>query len=33
MVYATSAVSVLSLPWMLDRYLPLLSAAAKGKAS
>ncbi|QHC27550.1 ABC transporter substrate-binding protein [Streptomyces sp. HF10] len=33
MVYATSAVSVLSLPWMLDRYLPLLSTAAKGKAS
>jgi iron complex transport system substrate-binding protein len=33
MVYATSAVSVLSLPWMLDRYLPLLSAAADGKAS
>lgn len=33
MVYATSAVSVLSLPWMLDRYLPLLSAAANGKAS
>ena len=32
MVYATSAVSVLSLPWMLDRYLPLLSAAAKGKS-
>jgi iron-siderophore transport system substrate-binding protein len=29
-VYATSAVNVLSLPWMLDRYLPLLSAAAKG---
>ncbi|GAA3713893.1 iron-siderophore ABC transporter substrate-binding protein [Streptomyces tremellae] len=33
MVYATSAVSVLSLPWMLDRYLPLLSAAARGEAS
>ncbi|EYT81164.1 MULTISPECIES: iron-siderophore ABC transporter substrate-binding protein [unclassified Streptomyces] len=33
MVYATSAVSVLSLPWMLDRYLPLLSTAAKGKTS
>lgn len=32
MVYATSAVSVLSLPWMLDRYLPLLSDAAKGKS-
>ncbi|MCA1220106.1 iron-siderophore ABC transporter substrate-binding protein [Streptomyces sp. 8L] len=32
MVYATSAVSVLSLPWMLDRYVPLLSAAARGKA-
>lgn len=32
MVYATSAVSVLSLPWMLDRYLPLLSAAAEGKS-
>ncbi len=29
-VYATSAVDVLSLPWMLDRYLPLLSKAAKG---
>jgi iron complex transport system substrate-binding protein len=33
MVYATSAVSVLSLPWMLNRYLPLLSAAAQGKGS
>jgi len=33
MVYATSAVSVLSLPWMLDRYLPLLSAAAQGKGA
>ncbi|MFP5023368.1 iron-siderophore ABC transporter substrate-binding protein [Pseudonocardia phyllosphaerae] len=30
MVYATSAVTVLSLPWMLDRYLPELSKAAKG---
>ncbi|HVV31172.1 MAG TPA: ABC transporter substrate-binding protein [Mycobacteriales bacterium] len=29
LVYATSAVNVLSLPWMLDRYLPLLSKAAK----
>lgn len=28
MVYATSAVTVLSLPWMLDKYLPLLSDAA-----
>ncbi|MFT4042806.1 MAG: iron-siderophore ABC transporter substrate-binding protein [Gordonia sp. (in: high G+C Gram-positive bacteria)] len=33
LVYATSAVTVLSLPWMLDRYLPLLSAAAQGKAT
>lgn len=32
LVYATSSVSVLSLPWMLDRYLPLLSAAARGKS-
>ncbi|MFT4220336.1 MAG: iron-siderophore ABC transporter substrate-binding protein [Microbacterium sp.] len=30
LVYATSAVSVLSLPWMLDAYLPLLQAAAEG---
>ena len=29
LVYATSAVNVLSLPWMLDQYLPLLSKAAK----
>ena len=29
LVYATSAVDVLSLPWMLDKYLPLLSKAAK----
>jgi len=29
LVYATSAVNVLSLPWMLDKYLPLLSQAAK----
>jgi iron complex transport system substrate-binding protein len=28
LVYATSAVNVLSLPWMLDQYLPLLSKAA-----
>ncbi|WP_220093667.1 iron-siderophore ABC transporter substrate-binding protein [Flexivirga caeni] len=33
MVFATSSVTVLSLPWMLDRYLPLLSKAADGKAS
>ncbi|MFT4081924.1 MAG: iron-siderophore ABC transporter substrate-binding protein [Nocardioides sp.] len=33
MVYATSAVTVLSLPWMLKKYLPMLSAAANGKAS
>jgi iron complex transport system substrate-binding protein len=33
MVFATSSVTVLSLPWMLDRYLPLLSKAANGKAS
>ncbi|OYN93557.1 iron siderophore-binding protein [Enemella evansiae] len=32
MVYATSAVSVLSLPWMLDKYLPLLQSAAEGKS-
>ncbi|MBD1320367.1 iron-siderophore ABC transporter substrate-binding protein [Gordonia hankookensis] len=32
LVYATSAVTVLSLPWMLDRYLPRLSDAAQGKA-
>jgi iron complex transport system substrate-binding protein len=32
-VYATSAVDVLSLPWMLDRYLPLLSKAATGKST
>jgi len=32
MVYATSSVTVLSLPWMLERYLPLLSAAAKGQS-
>jgi len=32
-VYATSAVDVLSLPWMLDRYLPLLSKAANGKST
>lgn len=32
-VYATSAVNVLSLPWMLDRYVPLLSKAAKGTAA
>lgn len=31
-VYATSAVNVLSLPWMLHRYLPMLSQAAKGTA-
>lgn len=30
LVYATSAVSVLSLPWMLDRYAPMLSQAANG---
>lgn len=30
MVYATSAISVLSLPWMLDNYLPLLQSAAQG---
>lgn len=30
LVYATSSVSVLNLPWMLERYLPLLSAAARG---
>lgn len=29
LVYATSAVNVLSLPWMLDRYLPKLSKAAE----
>lgn len=29
LVYATSAVNVLNLPWMLDEYLPLLSRAAK----
>jgi iron complex transport system substrate-binding protein len=28
LVYATSAPSVLSLPWMMDRYVPKLSAAA-----
>lgn len=28
MVYATSAVTVLSLPWMLDKYVPLLTDAA-----
>ncbi|KAB1659607.1 iron-siderophore ABC transporter substrate-binding protein [Pseudoclavibacter chungangensis] len=33
MVYATSAVTVLSLPWMFDTYLPLLSSAAKGEAT
>lgn len=32
MVYATSSVTVLSLPWMLERYLPLLSAAANGES-
>lgn len=32
-VYATSAVDVLSLPWMLDRYLPLLSKAANGTST
>ena len=32
LAYATSAVTVLSLPWMLDRYLPMLSKAAKGNA-
>jgi iron complex transport system substrate-binding protein len=33
MVFATSSVTVLSLLWMLDRYLPLLSKAADGKSS
>lgn len=33
MVYATNAVTVLSLPWMLDRYVPMLSAAANGRGS
>lgn len=32
MVYATSAISVLSLPWMLDNYLPLLQSAAEGES-
>ncbi|WP_420098237.1 iron-siderophore ABC transporter substrate-binding protein [Corynebacterium sp.] len=32
MVYATSAISVLSLPWMLDNYLPLLQSAADGES-
>ncbi|PRZ41510.1 iron complex transport system substrate-binding protein [Antricoccus suffuscus] len=32
MVYATSAVTVLSLPWMLDKYLPLLTEAANNAA-
>ena len=29
LLFATSAPNVLSIPWMLDRYVPLLSAAAK----
>lgn len=33
MVYATSAVTVLSLPWMLERYLPLLTSAANGESA
>lgn len=33
MVEATSQITVLSVPWMLHRYLPLLSKAASGKAS
>lgn len=32
MVFATSAISVLSLPWMLDAYVPMLQAAAVGEA-
>ncbi|WP_035745758.1 iron-siderophore ABC transporter substrate-binding protein [Haematomicrobium sanguinis] len=32
MVFATSSITVLSLPWMLDKYLPLLKAAAAGEA-
>lgn len=29
--YATSAVTALNLPWLLDRYVPMLSAAANGQ--
>ncbi len=32
MVFATSSITVLSLPWMLDKYVPLLKSAAAGKA-
>lgn len=31
--HATTAVTVLSLPWMLDRYVPMLSAAVNGRGS